>query len=409
MSDKKTYDTRFGIEIEFCLITPSAEREDVYASMEGSMHARASLAVQLASKTDLPIAVKCEHLRHLEGMRCFNCYEAPVEVLIPNGRVYSQRRPETETETDDATMYRYNMIQSEYLFGTKGIDKHHRRRATEIASQIFDHDELEAGLPKMAQIVEALRTIDMPVVADEGCGLHIHVGPKSGMTLQYAQRVISLAIMLEYHLIDKFLPPSRKESKYSGLICNVSNVTKGKINYIMSRVGITTHWLLNNATEPNSRSKKHFPVPLNDNIKKIESFVHSIWRVDDWELLTCFISEGSIVAGIAIADREDESKKTIEFRYPQMNFLHSFMVLWASLAVKLGDIASLELDDFVKYSTALARALNEHAGKEDCWQHLLQALDLGHQIPEWTAQIARHDAGEAISMVDDRFFLKRPE
>lgn len=85
--------------------------------------------------------------------------------------------------------------------------------AFEITSPIFDHRELEAGLPQTKSLLSALRHSESKITAHTGCGLHFHVGIESGLDVLTVQKAATLVMLLELSLFQVLVPSQRRGEK----------------------------------------------------------------------------------------------------------------------------------------------------------------------------------------------------
>ncbi|KAM0258611.1 hypothetical protein ACHAQJ_003782 [Trichoderma viride] len=405
-----------GWEIEFIVYSDDGEPagRDI---KDKKLHELASSIVVQAPA--LPVAAEC---RHLPNVTCDVCQDAHREFRIPGLRVFTPAQPMFHGISE----YLYFFLLNAHV----PIDKPEYGSSVpypfEVASPVFNDEELQAGLPKTAQLVSALRNSEIKIMAHTGCGLHFHVGVKSGMALDIAKKVSTLTMLLEFSLFAAFVPLERVTERYFSPIIR------------MSKFADDAREEENGTFDRRAREKllTNFPIPASQ-LQSAE------WNEDDpgrWYLTLIYIwqaknlsslAEGllnignqknslalslrdergileSLMGRKAFPNDSDKTQSTIEFRYPPMSFDTEYIKNWAEIVCKVVEIATRDAPAFSQVTESLFYEF-QRTGVDnglEMWARLLTVLELGHRIDYWRPQLLRFEDGEPIRFLDlDGFVL----
>ncbi|KAH6608517.1 hypothetical protein Trco_001863 [Trichoderma cornu-damae] len=409
----------FGWEMEVLLRT---KEEETVGGIDLTDQKLREFASDIAALVpDLPVAAECSHV---PSKTCAVCKDASSEFRSTGLRVFTPAKPMFQPE-GGVSEYLYFFFMSEFVSTPKAKAGEAAAYCFEIASPILDSRELEAGLPRTAKIVSALRNSKLGITAHTGCGLHFHVGVKSGMTLDIAKKVCTLIMLLEVPLLTAFCPPERISDHYFMPIHRTSwyaDDAKAKRHDTASKT--PTRELLEHFSVPLERLK---PADWNDgNPKRWYTTLNSIWKAKDMcelsnklcasigeksSLFLCVRDESGILQSY-IAPDEDSSKfegtpSTLEFRYPPMSFDIEYVKHWAEIASQVVQTASCGAPAFRQAAANILQEL-QRDGKEvgsPMWARLLTLLGLGHQIEYWKQQLPRFAAGEPIRFLGSDGFV----
>lgn len=377
------------------------------------------LATSIATQApNLPVAGQCLHSPG--GIDCDVCKDAPPDFLSFGMRVFTPAKPIFLRQGLSECLYFF--VMHEYV--TTPCTKTGVMIAYpfEISSPILDNTELDAGLPKTGQIVSALRNSEYKIKAHPSCGLHFHVGVKSGMTLKIAKKASTLVMLLESSLFSAIVPYDRLIDHYFMPI-------------------VTRSLFANDAViEPAGRFYEvgsqefydHFPAPLssikpakwNDrNPNRWYLTLIYIWKVDSMQKLAkglrtelgaksslefCIREGSGIPIGLMPQDELPETfegtPSTLEFRYPLMSFDIDFVRSWAEIVCKVMQISTTDAPAFSQVAADLLQELQREdpkPGELGKWAQLLTVLGLGHQIAYWQAEIRRFTFDDPIRFLGE--------
>ncbi|KAF7549189.1 hypothetical protein G7046_g8429 [Stylonectria norvegica] len=407
-------DITLGIEIEF--MSPCASSNTEWGKKDPGSAARLHIAELMAKKTNLPIACLCTH--EPEDY-CPICQRAPSEKMDGFIRVLSSGEIIRPKGTE--TAQNYYLFETEYLDGLALINKKRAWHAIEMNTPILKHGELVAGLSSMKEVLSALRNMNTEITADESCGLHVHVGAESGMTLLLAKKVISLVFLLEESLLLALCSPWRLASQHAAPIVSKSRVALGIPLDDMPATKGPNNVELMEAYIPSEAMKEK--AGWNDkNPKALYDMLEMVWSTTSLQQLNLIISRQAFTrAGLYISLRDEKgevktpkfagnlenSSSTIEFRYAQMSFDIVFVRNWAELVCRIVQLAQLDAEQYQDAFREIGKVLDEaKRRKEPAWEKLLKTLQLENRIGEWGAQIQRYKMNEHISFLDDQLLLK---
>ncbi|KAI9158079.1 Cell wall mannoprotein 1 [Paramyrothecium foliicola] len=378
MSATQQGDVTFGVELEFHVELMRDETERPQRSAE----VRKELASSLAAKTGLPIAAQCAHESGAEA--CSVCEDAPRSLIFEEGR--------------------YFYVQHEGLIEYT-YDHEKKRTGLEISTPIFPQNELAAGLPQLSQLVAALGRHENDIVADKACGLHIHVGLQSGMTLLFAKKLVTVVLLLERPLLLDLVPVSRSDSTWAGSITTES---------MLGKRTVSPHWIDDTLKRPNSSmaplvtftSTDIKPAAWNDSKpQEFQDTVRLFWEANSLENMSRFLRRSGVTKlGLAMSLRDNSSgphfeggPSTFEFRYPQMSFHLPFIRNWVAISCRIAEIAALDHAGFRRKTKEIVNILNDQSGPQ-LREGLLTAIGLEDQLPEWRAEIQRYKQDQPFTL-----------
>ncbi|KAK5988455.1 hypothetical protein PT974_09938 [Cladobotryum mycophilum] len=383
----------FGLELEFMM---DAGKEVLDASTN-PMPRRVIAENLVKLAPGLPVSAQCTH--RTPGA-CAICKDAPRELRAQNIRVFAPNKPIFPPA---------RTLHVPWNPDTGGVTCY----SLELSTPIFDSAELKAGVPRLAKVVSALRGMKHRLTANTQCGLHIHVGPGGGgMKLDVAKKVVTLTYLLERPLLSALCHPKRKQAAFY------------KPLYMRS-AGMRTARMRREQKRPLTAECKelleHFPYTLQTlkpggwNMKQPADLLEVLRML--WDAKTLPQLWGGIVdssehkGSLAIVFRDQEGNpakemkpkaanyedkpSTFEFRYPQMGFDTIFVRNWAEIVCRIVEIGTLEKGSFKAKVTEIVATLEACEGK-DTIGPMLQCLGLKNQIPQWSEQLQRYDAGYAI-------------
>ncbi|TFB00201.1 hypothetical protein CCMA1212_007836 [Trichoderma ghanense] len=379
-------------------------------------HKLRDLALTIAQQApNLPIAAHCIHR---PSASCIICDDAPAEHRLPHVRVVNPATPIRRPSGPIEDLYYF--VKREHLNVPTDDDGARLAHGYEITSPILSHAELSAGLPQTRQILGAIRSSGLTISAHTECGLHVHVGVKSGMTLNIAKKAATLVMLLELPLLKKFASPERAERRYwfipistkSEFICCADRV-HDEVTDAIASPELRQH-------VPDLSKQK--PAEWNNNEpNRLHLALNEIWLTDSiWRLSKGFFSYEGQKASLVLCTRErngdsasepsrgapdslEGTPSTLEFRYPPMSFDIDFVKCWAEIGCKIVELATRDVAAFRQVATDLLKELERNDASQ--WERLLKVLDLNHQVPFWRQQLARFEDDEPIRFLDDDGFL----
>ncbi|KAI5463613.1 hypothetical protein BGZ63DRAFT_402905 [Mariannaea sp. PMI_226] len=289
----------------------------------------------------------------------------------------------------------------------------------EITTPIFDTAELRKGMPALSEVLTALRNMDVDITADQSCGLHVHIGLPTGLTLDFAKKMVVLVTALEDALLRNLTAPGRRDSMYAWPIHRKSNMTlteaKPSDSFHMSEEDYSALREMTLALPQISPSEFCEP-------GLFTKLLDRIWNASSLDNLADLImNHEARRIGMAISLRDNEGMRrepmeecaskesTIEFRYLQMSFDKDLIKHWVEILCKLTGIALKEGNDFMACYKDIRHTLDREASATTtpAWELILRkVLKLEHRIPAWRKHIKSYEAGD-IAFLDDDLLLTR--
>ncbi|KAM0488395.1 hypothetical protein ACHAP7_001389 [Fusarium lateritium] len=402
----------FGVELEFLTPCPSTKR--LFSTTAPASATRLNMAELLAKSTSLPIACACTHSME---RRC------PVCETLPEENVVTDAGRDAGILTFPAVAPRTSLLNHCFLFKPEFLERktvlscQRQWPGVEICTPVFGAGELNSGLVTMATLLSSIRNMGLDISADESCGMHVHVGVESGMTLLLAQKISTLVVLLENTLLLRLVAPSRWVSTYCKPLCEDSQG---------ARQGIS------NGTFSNE-SLFHQHVPLmtamqpaewNDNAsERYYRLLHAIWQAETLQSLSAVLRKKDLTrCAFTLCLRYESTRQdlsagkagfhgtpsTVEFRYSQMTFDHELLRNWTEVVARIVVLAQADAETFKKTAVSIIQ-LNYEAEVEGkaAWKSLMRdVLGLEHRVVEWEVQLDRFKRGEYISLLDKNSLLK---
>ncbi|KAF9772703.1 hypothetical protein IL306_009577 [Fusarium sp. DS 682] len=394
----------FGVELE--LMTPFPDSYRIYRFLSPSAAARYNVAKLLAKRTSLPIAVQCTHA---PDHRCTICAEVPKENQFTG---YSVLQFPEKLSNGDFIFDHCFMFKSEYLEYTHTLSKSRNWDGQEITSPIFHSGELDSGLKTMETALTNIRQLGLEISADDSCGMHVHVGVETGMTILLAQKITTLVILLENTLLMRLVAPSRWVSSFSQPICeNSALATDMNLHKPLKDPSVFNQHIPSMEAMKPGRWNNWYPKHINNMFK-------AVWRTQTLSVLALRLKKGCVVRcgfNIAIRDHKgsvpeggdglEKSPTTVEFRYSQMTFDHELLRNWTEILARIVVLAQSDAEEFKKCVEMVMKINGED--NKDVWKVLMtDVLGLGERVPQWEEQLKKFERREYISHVDDQLLLK---
>ncbi|KAF4445911.1 hypothetical protein F53441_10382 [Fusarium austroafricanum] len=393
----------FGIELEF--MTPCPENKRIWRREHPTAAARLNMAEILAKSTSLPIACECVHPSdHPSDKTCPICTSVPGENR--HDKICVLTHPEVlDVGTKLETNFFY--FKAEFLNRSNDLSRERDWPAVEIATPIFRAGELQSGLPTMKTVLTKIRQMGLEINADESCGMHVHVGVENGMTLRLAQKITTLAILLETTLLLRLVAPCRWDNIFSLPLCeNSAMATEDRHQHPGDHAPLDQYIPGMKAMHPgkwNNNDPSHF-----------YSMFNAVWSTTSLRTLKYILFRKRMYkCGFTLSLRSkdvqlgelENSPSTVEFRYSQMVFDHELLRNWTEIVAGIVALAQADADEFKKCVELIMKINHEAEGM--AWKVLLKdVFKLEHRIPEWEAQLAKFKCGEYISHLDEKALLK---
>lgn len=268
--------------------------------------------------------------------------ENPLRALAPRGsmplnntRIFGN--PDNFVDkTSRNSIFRYWLTKFEQHLSQD--ERYSQWITTELNSPILREEAVYST--GFSDLDTALTTIhsaydEAPHITDS-CGLHVHLGVETDMTLPYAKRVVSLAFVLDRPLLFPLCSPGRKRVHRP----IVRNSDLGSSNDTFSE----EYELMDEILD-------HLPKSLLDAETRV---LARMWAAESFhalQLLTEYDSKryGGF-PGTAFKSYSSGSGLhnvyTIEFRHAQASFRRSFVQNWSRIVLAIGRVALLPADRF---------------------------------------------------------------
>ncbi|KAH7248652.1 uncharacterized protein BKA55DRAFT_513721 [Fusarium redolens] len=371
----------FGVELE--LMTPFPESYRMWRYISPSAASRFNMADLLAKRTSLPIAAQCTHA---PDDRCVICTTVPKE---------NQFSGDCVLQFPDVLSYgevvsdRCFIFKSEFLEFAHPLSIKRSWDGVELTTPVFHSGELDSGLPTMNTALTNLRQLGLQISADDSCGMHVHVGVETGMTILLAQKITTLVILLENTLLLRLVAPPRWKSGFSMPICENSSL----------------------ATDMDLHSPLEDPTALNQHVPDIGTMKPGKWN--NWYPKSIYKMFNGVWGSTILADLSLRLKKArvlrcgfaMSLRDHNMTFDHGLLRNWTEILSGIVVIAQGDAEKFKRCVEKIIKINGED--DKDVWKGLMtDVLGLGHRIPQWETQFERFERGEFVSHLDDQLLLK---
>ncbi|EWG45035.1 hypothetical protein FVEG_05977 [Fusarium verticillioides 7600] len=388
----------FGVELE--LMTPLPDSYRMWRFISPCAAARYNMADLLAKRTSLPIAAQC---CHAPDDKCTICATVPKENQFNDDCVL--QFPEI-LSCGEVVSERCFIFKSEFLEQVHPLSHQRDWDGVEITTPVFHAGELDSGLDTMKTALTNLRQLDLQISTDDSCGMHVHVGVESGMTILLAQKITTLVILLETTLLLRLVAPSRWTGPFSMPIWENSSLAMDM--YLHKPLKDPT---LFNQHVPCMSTMK--PGKWNNWYPQhIYKMLYGVWGSTILADLSMYLKKaGRHRCGFALCLRDigvgnlEGSPSTVEFRYSQMTFDHELLRNWTEILARIVVIAQGDAEEF-KGCVEEIVSINGRDDR-DVWKGLMtDVLGLGHRVPQWEEQLKCFERGEYISHLDDELLLK---
>lgn len=405
-SERSQESITFGVELEFLVPLPPAPSR---AQLEHESHryckslGRLSICNTLCKHAQIPVAAECHHLPVQSCAVCESITSSEDQIIFGQASVFNvitrkniERIPGMSDRTD------YFHVDFECL--STSADCEGEWLGLEVRTAAFTERELRLGLPKLASCVDALATGNHDIKVNDSCGMHIHVGLTSGMTLLIAKKLVTLVMLIEEPLLRALIPDHRRQKRAAAPVATVSRLARG----VELPQEVATESL--QERELTAQMRAHLPslnrLPLiehrPDNIRRtlIRLWqLRSLYELEDVLCdafsLRCGLGfclrdeEGKVVRPINDAERHawverarsqharEHSPSSVEFRYPDMTFDVQSMAAWVEIVEKVMSIARWEEEKYQELLRDLIVDLDEEG---EVWERLLTRLGLVEKI-----------------------------
>ncbi|PTB66887.1 hypothetical protein BBK36DRAFT_1118164 [Trichoderma citrinoviride] len=408
-----SHEITLGWELELIVHLQPGEQSGI--ALEA--HKLRDLALTIAEQCpNLPIAAHCIHR---PSVSCIICEDAPAEHRLPHVRVFNPATPIRRPNGPIEDLYYF--VEREWLRVPTDDNGDRLAHGFEITSPILSHAELRAGLPQTKQILSAVRNSGLTISAHTECGLHFHVGVKSGMTLNIAKKAATLVMLLEMSLLKKLVSEERSEERRWFIPIS----TRSKFNTLADRM--CDDQLTDANTSPEMRQhlpdlSKEKPAEWNSNEpNRLHLALNELWLTDSiWKLSMGLETDRGQKASLVLCTRErngdsasepvhgvsdnlEGTPSTIEFRYPAASFDIDSFVCWKDLCCRIVEIATRDSAAYRQVTTDVLR--ESETNDTPLWERQLKVLGLDYQVPSWRQQLARFDEDGPIRFLDDDGFL----
>ncbi|SPJ82060.1 uncharacterized protein FTOL_09465 [Fusarium torulosum] len=401
----------FGVELEFMTPCPSTKR--LFSVIAPASAARLNMAELLAKSTSLPIACACTHSmeRH-----------CPVCETLPEENMFRDAGRDAGILTFPVVAPRGSMLnhcfllKPEYLERKSVLSWQRQWPGVEICTPVFGAGELDSGLVTMETVLSSIRNMGLDITADESCGMHVHVGVESGMTLLLAQKISTLVVLLENTLLLRLVAPSRWVSTYCKPVCEDSQgARQGVSNGTFSNDGLFEQYI------PPMTAMQ--PADWNDNAsERYYRLLRAIWHAKTLQSLSGVLRKSDVTrCAFALCLRYESTQQdpsagedwfhgtpsTVEFRYSQMTFDHELLRNWTEVVARIVVLAQADAETFKKTAASIMQLNHEAEGEgKAAWKSLMRdVLGLEHRVVEWEVQLDRFERGEYISLLDENLLL----
>ncbi|KAG4288746.1 hypothetical protein FPRO06_03568 [Fusarium proliferatum] len=391
----------FGVELE--LMTPLPDSYRMWRFISPSAASRFNMADLLAKRTSLPIAAQC---CHPPDDKCTICATVAKENQFSGDCVL--QFPEILSYEEDVSE-RCFIFKGEFLEFAHPLSHQRGWDGVEITTPVFHAGELDNGLDTMKTALTNLRQLGLEISADDSCGMHVHVGVETGMTILLAQKITTLVILLETTLLLRLVAPPRWKSAFSLPICENSSLAMDMDLHkpLEDPTALNQHVPCMSTMKP-GKWNNWYP-------KHIYKMLYGVWGSTILADLTLRLKKARVNrCGFALSLRNHKvsgeedlegSPTTVEFRYSQMTFDHELLRNWTEILARIVVIAQSDAEEFKRCVEEII-SINGRDDR-DVWKRLMtDVLGLGHRVPQWEEQLKYFERGEYVSHLDDELLLK---
>ncbi|KAF4451175.1 hypothetical protein FALBO_16370 [Fusarium albosuccineum] len=401
----------FGIELEFMTAIPNTKPLWRVSAPEAA--ARLNIAELLASCTTLPIACECNH-DPSDDVPCPICFDATSDTRGDRVHLVSG---DIGLQLGEALRGECFLFSHEFLETGNPINAQRDWPGVEMVTPIFHSGELRSGLPTMASVLGHIRSMPLEITVDESCGMHVHVGVKTGMTLLLAQKIITMVMLVEDTVLLSLIPKSRVASHFAMPINRDAALALNKT--------WTTDTSVNQLQESHVPPMETMKPALWNNYVPLHfySMFHQVWNAKTLPELARITRKNELTRvavcvalrapwGEAVSPRWpgdlEDTPSTVEFRYSQTTFDHKLLRNWTEVVCTIVDLAQADPGTYKTYLTNIIETQHqaEQQGKP-AWEMLMKnVFDLEHRIPEWKQQLDNYKQGVVFPELDDEQLLK---
>ncbi|KAH7222292.1 hypothetical protein BKA60DRAFT_539372 [Fusarium oxysporum] len=359
----------FGVELE--LMTPLPDSYRMWRFISPSAASRFNMADLLAKRTSLPIAAQC---CHPPDDRCTICATVPKDNQFSGDCVL--QFPEI-LSCGEIVSERCFIFKTEFLELDHPLSKERMWDGVEITTPVFHSGELDSGLATMNTALTNLRQLDLQISADDSCGMHVHVGVETGMTILLAQKIATIVILLENTLLLRLVAPPRWKSGFSMPICENSSL----------------------AMDMDLHKPLEDPTTLNQHVPCMDAMKPGKWN--NWYPQHIYKMLYGVWGSTILADLSLRLKKHVFIGaasqclceitiYSQMTFDHELLRNWTEILARIVVIAQADAEEF-KSCVGKIISINGRDDK-DVWKGLMMdVLGLEHRVPQWEEQLKRFE------------------
>ncbi|CAJ0549695.1 Ff.00g033080.m01.CDS01 [Fusarium sp. VM40] len=402
----------FGVELELSTPCPSTKR--LFSAIAPASAARLNMAELLAKNTSFPVACACTHSME---KRCPVCETIPEEDMVVDGGRDAGILTFPAVAPCRSVLNHCFLFKPEYLDRETVLSLQRQWPGVEICTPVFGAGELASGLVTMKTLLSNIRNMGLDITADQSCGMHVHVGVESGMTLLLAQKISTLVVLLENSLLLRLVAPSRWVSKHCMPVCEDSQGARQGV----SNGDLRNDSLFDQHVPPMTTMQ---PAEWNDNgSERYYRLLRAIWQANTLASLSlairkkdrtrcaftlCLRCEKPWQDPVNGYDMYHGTPSTVEFRYSQMTFDHELLRNWTEIVTRIVVLAQADAATFKKIAASIIQInyAAEVQGKA-AWKSLMRdVLGLEHRVGEWEVQLGRFERGEYISLLDENLLLK---
>ncbi|KAI5459393.1 hypothetical protein BGZ63DRAFT_361320, partial [Mariannaea sp. PMI_226] len=249
---------------------------------------------------------------------------------------------------------------------------------TELNTPIIaDCDEISNGLPTLKKALTSLQK-NMIIGLNAGCGLHIHVSDGGRLSLQTAQRVVCLVLVLEASLLMPFSHPYRqKESPYCVPVTAESRAARNadeNMDTILENDGPLQLVNLIDLYKKLIDDEKHHVDGLHRNMVSAMHRIYQQRSLKDLEELLRKFDSGVVRTSTRCA-LAISRHLSVEFRYPAATFDVDYIGLWVHLSRHVFGLALAATD--VEFSEVLCGVFEVVTRRPRAgWEAVVKAIGL---------------------------------
>ena len=392
----------WGVEFEFAFPDAFHGRGNQATREFPDQASLRALALYMHNQLDIPVAAGC--MCDNEDTLSLFC-SATSDNLHMDGSMALFRAPPRERPFKVSREALFFFLSTDAVVDQ---DADSNWEGLEISSPARGLNELQRGMPEVRGLIRGLSHWNAGIALTDYCGLHIHVGTQSGLTLELVKRVFTLGILLEEELLIRLVSPDRQENKFFTPLTHTSRMAQYAKSKPSNDSPVCTGIL-----PPGHENGRFWSISGH----LVGHVLVTLWQAPDLDTLTSGLysplpgiksslylalrsrSDSSLAASSGSDDSADDgwcpARCSIEFRYPQMTFDADYIQMWVEMATRIMEVAEQTEDSTYQRVVSNILQVLDRVEEENIIPGLLRALVFDQAtIVRWGRLVTRHEGDD---------------